>query len=85
MKIKDLKRFLIENNISDDAEIVIWADHAQNYEFVDDVWVTRNTEKNPNELVWEFDGYEDVYDEDAVEMYPADGAVTAVCFGGAGC
>ena len=83
MRVKDFKAYLIANNIPDDAEIVIWADHAQNYERVHDIWVSRNTEDYYEAMIWEFDGYEDIYDSDAFEDYPADGPVVAICIEGA--
>lgn len=85
MKVKEFKEYLIANNVPDDAEIVIWADHAQDYERVDDVWITKSNDGHFESLIWEFDGYEDVYDNDAVEEYPVGGDVTAVCLNGAVC
>lgn len=82
MTVREFKEYLECNGIPDSAEIVVWADHAQNYERVNDVWVTKNDDDDYGGRVWEFDGYEDVYDDDCIEDYPVDGPVVAICIEG---
>lgn len=82
MTVREFKEYLECNGIPDSAEIVVWADHAQNYERVNDVWVTKNDDGDYAGRIWEFDGYEDVYDDDCIEDYPVDGPVVAICIEG---
>lgn len=85
MTVREFKKYLERNNVPDNAEIVVIAEHGQNYEFVNDIWITRNTERDLDAIIWEFDGYEDIYDEDCVERYPVDGSVMAICLSGEVC
>ena len=82
MTVREFKEYLECNGIPDSAEIVVWADHAQNYERVHDIWVTKSKDSNYSNSIWEFDGYEDIYDDDCLDEYPVDGPVVAICIEG---
>ena len=82
MTIKEFKDILKENNISDDAEIIIQADHGQHYEYGSSFVLTRTNLEECDDLeaaIFEFDNFEDdYYDDDALEDYPFSGKVTGV-------
>lgn len=83
MTVKELKELLIEENIPDDAKVVVWADHGQDYEYVDSFAVSKTkVEYDLGECIWEFDGYEDIFDEDALKEYRRLKKIKAICLFG---
>ena len=79
MTVKEFKKWLKENKVPDCADIFVWADHGQNGELGSDCVVSRDdTIDGWDGMVWEYDNYEEVYDEDALEDYPKTGCVTAI-------
>lgn len=79
--VKELKEFL--KNVPDDALVAIEADHGQNKEFAESFVVTRENLDDIgygdiDEIIFEWENWEEVYDEDAVEEYPIDGKITGV-------
>lgn len=80
--VKDLKEWFAENNVPEDAAVFIHAEHSFQGDQVYSGMVSRSPLADFNEMVWEFDNYEDAYDLDALEAYPKDGKVTAICLVG---
>ena len=81
MTIKEFKEILNEEDIPDDAEIIIKADHGQDYERTDGYMITRDNLKDCNdleEIVFDYEGFENDYDEEALADYPLDGKVTGI-------
>lgn len=79
MKIKDLYKYIAENNIPEDAEIIIEADYGQNEEFASTCVVSRSpVAYDTGSMIFEFSGYEYIYDPDAIEAYHKDGDITAI-------
>ena len=79
MKVKDLYRYIEENNISEDAEIIVSADYGQSEEVACSCFVSRSPETyDTGSMIFEFSGYEHIYDPDAIEAYHKDGDVTAI-------
>lgn len=79
MKVKDFLQYIKDNDISEDAEILIEADYAQSEEFANHLIVSRSPAgSHPDSMIFEFDGYERVYDDDALNAYDRDAAVTSV-------
>ena len=81
MTVKELKEFL--KDIPDDAIVAIEADHGQHTEFANSLVVTRENlddiEYGDIDVVmFEWDNWQEVYDEDAIEEYPVDGKITGV-------
>lgn len=83
MTIKEFKDIIKENNIPDDAEIIIQADHGQHYEYGSAYVVTRDCgikeRVDLETVIFEFDGFSnDYYDDYALADYPFGGKVTGV-------
>lgn len=79
MKIKELKEFVKKNNIPDDAEILIFADHGQDDEIANYITLSRDEVcEGDSSMIWESEEYEEVYDKDALELYDKNGKVTAI-------
>ena len=79
MTVIEFKEYLKERNIPDDAEIVVFADHGQNFELSSGCNFSRsNLQRDMESMIWEYEGYENDYDEDYLEEYPKDGKITAV-------
>ena len=81
MTVKELKELL--EDIPDDAEIMIEADHGQHTERAESFVVTRENLddavcNHADELIFEWSNWKSCYDEDAVEEYPVDGEITGV-------
>lgn len=80
MKIKELKECI--ENLPDDAEVIIQADHGQHYEYASDTVLTRSNLEQHNDLeeaIFEFADFQnDYYDEDALAEYPFTGEVTGI-------
>lgn len=80
MTIKELRKTI--SNLPDDAEVIVYADHGQHYEYASDTVVTRDNLENYDDLeeaVFEYaDFQDDYYDEDALAGYPFDGKVTGI-------
>jgi hypothetical protein len=77
--VKELKEWFIEDNIPDDAVVFVHADHGQHGEEMCAGLVSRDNTDDFNSMVWEFYDYEKCYDEEALESYPKDGKITAIC------
>lgn len=79
MKIKDLKEFLKTHNIPDDAEIIISCDFGDNEELARNSYVSRSdTTLGTESMIFEFPGYEEVYDDEALNAYKKKDPVTAL-------
>lgn len=79
MKIKDLKDFLKTHNIPDTAEIIISCDFGDNEEHARSLYVSRSdTAAGAESMIFEFPGYEEVYDDEALDAYKKNDPVTAV-------
>ena len=79
MKIKDLIEFLNTHNIPDAAEIIISCDYADNEEIARNSYVSRSDITLGTEsMIFEFPGYEYVYDDDALNAYKKNDPVTAL-------
>ena len=81
MIVQELKELL--EDIPDNAEIMIEADHGQHLERAESFTITRNKFddgvcNHADELIFEWSNWKDCYDEDAVEEYPVDGEITGV-------
>ena len=79
--VKELKEFL--EDIPDNAVVAIEADHGQRTEFANSFVVTRENldgmdYNDIDNVMFEWDNWKDVYDEDAIEEYPVDGKITGV-------
>ena len=79
--VKELKELL--NDIPDDAIVAIEADHGQHTEFANSFVVTRENfddidYSDIDNVMFEWDNWREVYDEDAIEEYPVDGKITGV-------
>lgn len=83
MKVKELLDTLKQYNVSDDAEIFVWACNGDDGEPIRSINISRSkSEKYYENMVFEFGGYEDIYDEDELKHYDKNGKVTAVCLYG---
>ena len=81
MTIKELMEFLSEENVPDDAEVYIQADHGQQMESPYFGVVTRDdpiSSDDPEEMIWEYDEWEKDNFEDDVAQYNRNGDVRAV-------
>lgn len=80
MTIKELRKTI--SNLPDDAEVIVYADHGQHYEYASDTVVTRDNLENYDDLeeaVFEYaDFQDDYYDDDALADYPFGGKVTGI-------
>lgn len=80
MTVKDLKEAI--NDLPDDAEVIVYADHGQHYEYASDSIITRDNLENYYDLeeaVFEYaDFQDDYYDDDALADYPFSGKVTGI-------
>ena len=80
MTVKDLKEAI--NDLPDDAEVIVYADRGQHYEYASDTVVTRDNLENYDDLeeaVFEYADFQnDYYDDDALADYPFDGKVTGI-------
>lgn len=86
MTVSDLKAKLIELGVPDDAEVFVEADYGQDIELADTICVSRWPKTHdyfgdPDAMVWEWDGYEECYDEDALDEYDPGAPITAVLIG----
>lgn len=48
MRIKELRKTI--SNLPDDAEVIVYADHGQHYEYASDTVVTRDNLENYDDL-----------------------------------
>ena len=79
MKVKEFLQYIKDNDISEDAEILIEADYAQSEEYANHLIVSRSPAgSHPDSMIFEFNGYEYVYDDAALSAYDRSGAVTSV-------
>ena len=83
MTTKELIDTLKELDVSDDAKVFVEADHGQNKERANAVVVSRWSRDNecfgnPNEMIFEWDNWREVYDEDVIENYDDTAPITAV-------
>ena len=80
MTIKELRKTI--SNLPDDAEVIVYADHGQHYEYTSDTVITRDNLENYDDLeeaVFEYaDFQDDYYDDDALADYPFGGKVTGI-------
>lgn len=80
MTIKELRKTI--SNLPDDAEVIVYADHGQHYEYASDTVATRDNLENYDDLeeaVFEYADFQnDYYDDDALTDYPFDGKVTGI-------
>lgn len=70
--VGELKGILSDMNIPDDAVVLIEADHGQNTESMISLVATRDDPRKAydfGDMIFEYDNWKDVYDEDAVEEY----------------
>ncbi len=82
MTVKELLDYLEKNDIPMDAEVCVSAECGDDEERTYTLCVTRSEFKYPEEAIWEFDRYEDVYDEDAILAYNKEGKITGLCIWG---
>lgn len=84
MKVRELLDYIQENKIPENADVFIFADHGQNGENASDACFSRSVDTDDyDEMIWEFDGFEDgYYNEDVMEKYDKRGAITAICIYG---
>ena len=79
MKIKDLYRYIEENNISEEAEIIIEAEYGDCEEIARTLLVSRSPVTfDTGSMIFECQGYKHLYDPDAIKSYNKDGDVTAI-------
>lgn len=83
MTVALLKEFLESYEVPDDAVIFVEADHGQNKERAGGILISRSVLEDgeytdTDSLIFEWDGYEEYYDEWALEEYDPDGPITAV-------
>lgn len=80
MTIKELRKTI--SNLPDDAEVIVYADYGQHYEYASDTVVTRDNLENYDDLeeaVFEYADFQnDYYDDDALTDYQFDGKVTGI-------
>lgn len=80
MRIRDLKECLAK--IPEDAIVFIECDHGQQLEEAYNITMSRSevTEKHPDpdSMIFEYDNWREVYDEESIEEYDENGKVTAV-------
>lgn len=83
MTVKEFKETLEQYGVPEDAEIFVWAEYGDDGENVKSINISRD--KNVEcyaDMVFEFDGYNEIYDEDVLEQYDKTGKITAVCLYG---
>lgn len=79
MTVGEFKIYISDNDIPDDAEIIVMADHGQHYEYASDMIVTRDSLDDLDAAVFEYaDFINDYYDDYALADYPFSGKVTGV-------
>lgn len=69
--------------IPNDAEIFIEADHGQSKEPAYSIVVSRTPRDSeefgdPEAMIWEYSNYQDMYDEEGLEVYDTKAPITAV-------
>ena len=75
MTVRELKDVI--ESLPDEAEVVIYADHGQHFEYASETCITRDEMGIDLESVrFEFDNFDECYDH--TEDYPVDGRVTGV-------
>lgn len=83
MTVKEFKEILIENNIPDTANILVWADHGQDYEYADSFSVSKTkVDYDLDECIWEYEGYENDYDEEDIKSYRRLKTIKSICLYG---
>lgn len=83
MTLQDLIQEFTEYRIPMNADVFIEADHGQNKEaayslVVSRTPITSDEYGDPDAMVWEYENWREIYDEDAIEEYDEDAPVTAV-------
>jgi hypothetical protein len=82
MTIKELKEIIEKENIPDDAQVYICADHGQREEKAHSYSVSRSEcEYYGDGMIWEVDNMEEYYDKDALDEYNKDGEITSLLIG----
>lgn len=78
MTVKELKELL--KDIPDEADVIIEADHGDHPEIAESFAITRNylDTEDADDVIYEWEGWRKIYDEDAVAEYPTDGEITGV-------
>lgn len=78
MTVKDLREYL--SNTPDDAVVFLECDHGQNKERADSFVESRSPIdfRDPDAMIFEWDNWTEVYDEDYVENYDEGRKVTAI-------
>lgn len=78
MTVKQLKEFIAD--IPDNATVVVEAEYGIHKENAKGIYVTRERLENENadELIYEYEHWQDYYDVDAVEEYPINNEITGV-------
>ena len=80
---RDLKSILA-SNVPDNALVYVRADYSDYPCETSKIVVTRTPIKeqypDPNSFIWEFDGYESLYDKDDLAQYDCTAPITAICF-----
>lgn len=79
MTVKELKEYL--QDIPDDAKVIVWAEAACHYEKAKVLIATRDkvdSEGDVENAIYEYGGWECVYDKCEVDKYPVDGKITGV-------
>lgn len=80
MTVGELRYWLIDNDIPDDAVIYIFGGERLGYEGACEVFATKSEVDDPSGAVWEFEDYKDWYDENDLKEYARCKGVTAICF-----
>lgn len=79
-RVKDLYQYL--SDIPQNAYVFIRSEYADNMEVLQNYVVSRTpiTEKypDPNSMIWEFENYKYIYDEEELLAYDTSAPITAV-------
>ena len=73
LTVGELKKFLLNNNIPDSAEIMVEAGHGQNIESGFAISISRDIKDCAEEMIFESDDFKEFHDEDALEDYDENG------------
>ena len=79
-KVKDLQQQL--SDVPQDAYVFVQSEYADNMESIGGYVVSRTpiTEKypDPNSMIWEFENYKYIYDDEELRSYDTSAPITAI-------